>query len=171
MVTKHQPRYIYRFTGRKAAERPLAQTQGCTPGTSAVLWISERPHTVCRMLDKCETIIHGAYQKRKNLLCMHFVKTVVLRFNLHVEHFNKLMHLSTSPWSCASLTDVGALLALLCRSSSDFLLASAASSLDTSDLYLSVSLTCSVHFEPILGKEVRNRVGMVVEDLTSSAFR
>lgn len=103
------------------------------------------------------TTTHGTFQEGKSLLCMHFVRTVVLRFNLHVEHFNKLMHLSTSPWSCASLTDVGALLTLLCRSSSNFFLASAASSLDNSDLYLSVSLTCSVHFEPILEKKKRRQ--------------
>ena len=102
---------------------------------------------------------------------MHFVKTVVLKFNLHVEHFNKLMHLSTSPWSCASLTDVGALLALLCRSSSDFLLATAPSSLDTSDLYFSVSLTCSVHLDAIFGNEGVNKcVRGVAVNLTSSAF-
>lgn len=40
----------YRFTESKAAERPLARTQGCMLGTSAVLLISERPHTVYRTL-------------------------------------------------------------------------------------------------------------------------
>ena len=104
-----------------------------------------------------------AVSEHENPLCMHLVKTVVLRFNLHVEHFNKLMHLSTSPWSCASLTDVGALLALLCRSSSGFFLVSAPSSLDTSDLYFSVSFTCSVHLEASLGnKGINNCVHTVV---------
>ena len=89
---------------------------------------------------------------------MHFVRTVVLRFNLHVEHFSRLMHLSTSPWSWASLTEDGALLAFPCLSTSNFFLDSKPSSLDTSDLHFSASLTCSAHLEPILRKQGRQKV-------------